>query len=113
MTRAMRLRGGVSLAVAILLIGGCSDSSSGGDPPTPTPTPTSTLPKAAAYAACMRSNGLAGFPTPDPQGHLQISPQNKIDPNSKEFQAAAKACAALAPSTAKPQPVDPPSPAKT
>ena len=45
----------------------------------------------------MRKNGVPGFPGPNSQGDFLINGRNGVDPNSPTFQAAQKACKALAP----------------
>jgi len=52
------------------------------------------LDQGVRFAACMRSHGYAGYPDPTIQhGFLARPPlPNNIDPNSSQFQAAAKAC---------------------
>lgn len=50
-----------------------------------------------ALAACMRKNGVPNFPDPTSKGTLLLSPSSGIDPQSPSFQAAARACAKLAP----------------
>jgi hypothetical protein len=44
-----------------------------------------------AYAKCMRSNGLPGFPDPQP-GPNGIFPNSGVDRNSAAFQKASAAC---------------------
>jgi hypothetical protein len=50
-----------------------------------------------AYSACMRSHGVANFPDPDSDGKIHLSPA--IDQRSRTYQAAHRACRALARST--------------
>jgi hypothetical protein len=64
-----------------------------------TSTPDSGSGDAAAYSACMRSNGLHEFPDPDSNGRIRLKggPGTDLDPESARFKAAAKACEELAP----------------
>lgn len=56
----------------------------------------------AAYAECMRENGVPEFPDPvDGRLQLQITPGSGIDPNSPEFQEAQQTCQDLAPAGAQ------------
>jgi hypothetical protein len=48
------------------------------------------------YAKCMRDNGIAKFPDPDPGAGIKLDP-SVVDPNSPQFQAADKACAKYKP----------------
>jgi hypothetical protein len=50
---------------------------------------------ALKYSQCMRQHGIKNFPDPNPGGGFQI--QGGVDPNSPQFQAAAKACAQYQP----------------
>lgn len=57
-----------------------------------------------AYAACMRSHGLADFPDPVPAGNgqgggfqIQGGPGSDLDPNSATMKAAMDACKSLMP----------------
>lgn len=48
-----------------------------------------------AYSQCMRSHGVPNFPDPQQSGgklNMKIDKGNGIDPNSKAFQDAQKAC---------------------
>jgi hypothetical protein len=57
-----------------------------------------------AFAQCMRENGYAEFPDPEPDGGLRI----RVDPSSApRFQAAQEACRDLSPIS---EPPGPPSP---
>jgi hypothetical protein len=56
--------------------------------------------KARQYSKCMRDNGVAGFPDPDPETGgimLRAGPGSGLDPNDPTFQAAQKACEKLRP----------------
>ena len=50
---------------------------------------------AAAYSACMRTNGVASFPDPGADGRIQIP--GTIDERSPTYQAASRKCRGLAP----------------
>lgn len=56
--------------------------------------------QALAYSACMRSHGLPKFPDPQRHGNgvtLSIGKDAGLDPGSKTFQNAQKACRSLDP----------------
>jgi hypothetical protein len=55
-----------------------------------------TDPAMLKFAQCMRKNGVPNFPDPD-GGKLIIRPDQGVDPNSPQFQAAQKACRKLLP----------------
>jgi hypothetical protein len=48
-----------------------------------------------AFARCMRSHGVTGYPDPDGQGHFHENALSRVD-NSPVFQQAIKACRPLA-----------------
>jgi hypothetical protein len=50
-----------------------------------------------AYAACMRSHGIEDFPDPSASGVAAIAPGTGIDPNSRQFGSAERACQAITP----------------
>jgi hypothetical protein len=53
---------------------------------------------AAAYSACMRSHGVPKFPDPDSEGRLLLNTSpGGIDPESVQFETAARSCRKLAP----------------
>jgi hypothetical protein len=53
-------------------------------------------PSTLAYAQCMQSHGVKNFPEPNSSGQLTVTQgQSLPDPNSPQFQTAAKACASL------------------
>ena len=116
----------VVFASAALLVAGCGGSSSpgvahlssstsgssGADTSGKSSTPesgASTQQKMVAYSRCMRTHGVAEFPEPV-EGHLLIHNSDHnghvtgIDPESAQFQAAAKACRSLAPPKLAPSP---------
>jgi hypothetical protein len=56
--------------------------------------------EALAYSACMRENGVPGFPDPKPnaEGGISLSPEaGAFDPSSPQFKVAEQACKGLAP----------------
>ena len=59
--------------------------------------PQPGLAELAAFSQCMRDNGIADFPDPDPNGGLNIAGL-PIDPDAAEFAAAREACSDLLPS---------------
>jgi hypothetical protein len=60
----------------------------GGEPPKLDPE---RLEKYRAFAACMRENGV-DLPDPSPDGSLQLSLTDGINPGDPVFQAAVEAC---------------------
>ncbi len=61
--------------------------------------------KLVAYAKCMRSNGVPGFPEPVEGGiALHAGPGSGINPGSAQFQTAEKACHKLLPEGGRPSP---------
>jgi hypothetical protein len=97
------IRAGGALATAgiVALLVGCGGTSSPGVAHTGS-TASSTGRAAArvsgpkspvAYAACMRSHGVPGFPDPGRSGRFSLG--SSIDPSSPQFQAAQKACQSL------------------
>jgi hypothetical protein len=106
--RARHRRGGAAalLACALLVVGGCAN-----EPSTPGVANVSTASRSSsgspgkpaatdlvAYAKCMRDNGIANFPDPGPNGGIDLSAGDGLDPNSPQFKAAQKKCAGLQPS---------------
>jgi hypothetical protein len=98
-------RASSALAVAGIgvLLAGCGGTSSPGVARTGS-TASSTGraaapmggPKSAvAYAKCIRSHGVPGFPDPGSNGRFSLG--SSIDPSSPQFQAAQKACQSLLP----------------
>jgi len=86
----VRRQAGVLAAVAgiTLLAAGC------GGGPTVT-TALTAYQKALAYAQCMRSHGVPGFPDPDSRGVFAVSPSQLGPTNGAQFQRADKACRRL------------------
>jgi hypothetical protein len=58
---------------------------------------STTYQKALAYAQCMRSRGVPGWPDPNSQGNFLTGPADYLTQGSPEFQAASKACQHLLP----------------
>jgi hypothetical protein len=90
--RAVLSRAGVLAAVAgtALLAAACGGggSSAAGKP--------EAYQQALAYAKCMRSHGVPGWPDPTSQGTFDASQINQI-PSSPQLQAAQGACARMQP----------------
>ncbi|MCD0442491.1 hypothetical protein LO763_02495 [Glycomyces sp. A-F 0318] len=65
--------------------------------------------EALAYSECMRDNGIAEFPDPEQQsgGGISLGLTEAVDPESEEFQAAAKACEDLMPGPGEGETIDP------
>jgi hypothetical protein len=111
-------RVGVGLALAALsslalLAAGCGGSPGEGVAQVETTQTTTTESGApddsgsadpTAFSACMRKNGVPKFPDPDSEGRLRLKagPGTGIDPESAQFEAAAKACQKLAPKAPSP-----------
>jgi hypothetical protein len=95
------LRPLAALATVALLSAGCSNApagsgtgSSGGN------TAAATRQQAVKFAACMRANGVRGFPDPDASGTLTIdgiANGTSLDPDSAAFKQAIAACKDLEP----------------
>ena len=92
---------------------GASSSSSGGGGAAPTgKSAAADLAKLEAYAGCMRSHGVPGFPDPtvgsNGGGGFQIRSApggGGIDPQSTAFQAAQNKCKSLLPNGGVAQPL--------
>ncbi len=55
--------------------------------------------KMRQYAKCMRDNGIANFPDPDPaSGQLVMDDKSGISPDDPKFKAATQACQNVLPS---------------
>ncbi|MFJ5266738.1 hypothetical protein ACIQAC_40430 [Streptomyces sp. NPDC088387] len=93
---AVRTLGAAAVLLTGALLTGCSDDSaeaSSGDA-----SPSSPGDRALAYSQCMRDNGVANFPDPQPGGGgIRISPEDGLDPNSQAFKDAQQTCQDLAP----------------
>lgn len=99
MTRAVRH---LVAPAAVAVLAGCASGSS----PTSTVRGTATSADPAheqslEFAACMRDNGVTGFPDPDASGSLTIDAianQTSVDTDSAAFDRAMTACEHLEPS---------------
>jgi hypothetical protein len=83
-----------ALCVLALFVAGCASGQHDSS------TATATHDKAVKFAECMRNNGVAGFPDPDPSGALTIDGVlngSSIDPNSAAWKNAIGACKKLQP----------------
>jgi hypothetical protein len=99
----------VSAATLAVIAAGCGSSSGnpgvaslGGTATTTTgsdgsPNATSKESGGRAFAACMRSHGVANFPDPSSGGGINIGPRSGINPDSPQFQSAQRACQKLLP----------------
>lgn len=59
--------------------------------------------RALAYAQCVRSHGVPGWPDPDSQGQFEVdAPAMHINMNSPTFASANRACAHLDPAFSSP-----------
>jgi hypothetical protein len=79
------------VTAAALLAAACGGSGSPGT------AANTAAQQALKYSQCMRSHGLPGFPDPDSQGGLEITPQAHLNPGSPQFQSAQRACRHLEP----------------
>jgi hypothetical protein len=105
--RAASLAG--SLIAIGLLISGCGGSSTKGL--AANPAGANVGKQVVAFAACMRSHGLPGYPDPQISGsgdHVQvtISP-GSLNPDSPAFNTAGRACHRLLPNGGTPGASDP------
>jgi hypothetical protein len=85
--------------VAVLCATACSSSPSRAGPGSPSAARSSRSPSAVAYSACMRSNGIPGFPDPDSDGQLPKANAQQLGVSSSRLQAARSACQQLLPDT--------------
>ena len=98
----------VALAVAGMLVAGCSGGSAdpgvaGVSSATPSPSQSATVSgeaeaEALQYAACMRSHGVPDFPDPTVQNGsvgFSITAGDGVDQNSPQYQSARQACSSL------------------
>jgi hypothetical protein len=84
-----------------LLSAGCSNAPAGtGTGGSGDNTAAATRQQAVKFAACMRANGVRGFPDPDASGTLTIdgiANGTSLDPDSAAFKQAIAACKDLEP----------------
>ncbi|ATL32475.1 hypothetical protein [Streptomyces formicae] len=86
------------LAVSALFAGSLLTACSGDSSAASSSKSSAPADRALAYSECMRANGVPKFPDPQPNGGgLRLSPDDGVDPNSKAFKDAAKACQDKAP----------------
>jgi hypothetical protein len=78
------------VALLATACGGGGSSSAAG----PAAAGSTNYQKELAFAQCMRSHGLPGWPDPDSQGNFNAAP---IDARSSQYQSASKACRHLLP----------------
>ncbi len=77
------------MAVLVTACGGGGSSAAGGSSP---------YQKAVAYAQCMRSHGVPGFPDPDSKGNFIINgKEDHLGGSPQQNQSADKACRHLLP----------------
>jgi hypothetical protein len=88
----------IAMAAPTLLVAACggSHSSSGGSPQAGGSTGS---PSAIAYSACMRANGVPGFPDPDSNGTIPKGSAQQYGVSDSQYQTAHTACAHLLPDT--------------
>jgi hypothetical protein len=89
---------GAAAVMLAAVVAACSSTPAGessGPAAEDSTTTTTTEPDLQAYSACMRDNGVPGFPDPGPDG-LSLAGTG-LDPQSAEFQAAREACKDLMP----------------
>ena len=98
-----RAGGALAAAGIVVLLAGCGGTSSPGVAHTGSTAssagraaaPVSGPKSAVAYASCMRSHGVPGFPDPGSNGRFSLGAS--IDLSSPQFQAAQRACQSLLP----------------
>jgi hypothetical protein len=89
----IRQAGVLSAAVASVALlaaacgGGNSDGAGG----------TTNYQKSLAYSQCMRAHNVPGFPDPQPNGSILVTPKDHLAQGSPQFVAANKACQHLLP----------------
>jgi hypothetical protein len=100
----------VAIAAFALLAAGCGGGGNAGVANVRSTTAGTAQSGLVAYARCMRSHGVHGFPDPDSSGGMpkpQVVAARKSDPSA--FDSAGNACAPLLPSGG----LGPPSPQVT
>ncbi len=100
---------GLAAAAVILLGSACGGTaSSGGTDPTASIAPAASTaqsagaagsPSAVAYASCMRSHGVPGYPDPGGNGQLQKASAQQLGVSGPQFQLAEHACQPLYPAS--------------
>ncbi|HEX4109329.1 MAG TPA: hypothetical protein VHX88_14425 [Solirubrobacteraceae bacterium] len=87
-----------------LLLTGCGGSTA---PAAAGGQGSSGLPSSGALlrlSACMRADGVPGFPDPDARGVIELSPSSGVNADSPQFQAASQRCQRYAPTGTAPSP---------
>jgi hypothetical protein len=84
---------GAGLAATALLTAACGGGS------TPTSAAQTAYQQTLAFSQCMRAHGVPGYPDPQPNGNVLITPQDHLAQGSASFMAAIKACQHLLPKT--------------
>jgi hypothetical protein len=82
----------------LLLVAACTGGPSSTSPSGSPNAGGSATTQLLAFAHCMRSNGVGGFPDPDSAGEFPKATLAQLAANSSEYQAASKTCAHLLPS---------------
>jgi hypothetical protein len=94
------LRPLAALAMVALLSAGCSNAAAGTGTGSSGDNTAATHQQAVKFAACMRANGVRGFPDPDASGELtidRIANGSSLDTSSAAFERATAACKDLEP----------------
>ena len=87
-----------TLFTCALLMSGCAGTASPGSTSEGDSNSPGAQPNAAAYAQCMRDNGVPGFPDPDSSGEFAIDASKLgVSLDSEQFHAAQNTCAPLQP----------------
>lgn len=81
----------IATVALALLTAGCGGGGSPAPPVGGAGLPAGTA-QALAYAQCMRSHGIPGFPDPNTHGNILFSLPASIDTHSPQFQSADKTC---------------------
>jgi hypothetical protein len=89
--RQGRLWWAAAVAGLALLVTACGGGSA------PAPAALTAYQRELAFSQCMRAHGEPGFPDPQPDGAILISPQDHLAQGSPQFAAASKACQHLLP----------------
>lgn len=81
----------IATVALALLTAGCGGGGSPALPAGGAGLPAGTA-QALAYATCMRSHGIPGFPDPNPPGSGGVFSLGRIDTHSPQFQPADRTC---------------------
>jgi hypothetical protein len=97
--RTRRRAGLLAAALACLVLLAAACSSSGGHHSAAGAGSGSPKQSLLAFSQCMRAHGITGFPDPNSQGQIGLSPApgSGINPSSPQFKAAKNACQSLMP----------------